>query len=41
MKVIRESPDLALFISTLGGGWAERVMVNLPLGFVEQGLEVS
>jgi len=35
------TPDLALFIPTLGGGGAERVMVNLARGFSEQGLKVD
>jgi len=41
MKVIRERPDLALYLPSLRGGGAERVMVNLARGFSEQGLKVD
>lgn len=41
--MLHETKDfrLALFISSLRGGGAERVMVNLAKGFVEQGLDVD
>jgi hypothetical protein len=32
---------IALFLPSLRGGGAEKVMVNLALGFVEQGLKVD
>lgn len=41
MRGNANTPDLALFIPTLGGGGAERVMVNLARGFSEQGLKVD
>ncbi len=41
MRGNANTPDLALFIPTLGGGGAERVMVNLAKGFAEQGLKVD
>jgi glycosyltransferase involved in cell wall biosynthesis len=33
--------DLAIFLMDLGGGGAERVMINLACGFAEQGLNVD
>lgn len=35
------SPDVALFLGYLGGGGAERVMLNLASGFVQHGLKVD
>lgn len=34
-------PSIALFLRTLGGGGAERVLLNLAQGFVERGLKVD
>lgn len=33
--------DLAIFLADLGGGGAEKVMLNLAQGFVEQGINVD
>lgn len=37
----KNSPTVSLFLPSLRGGGAERVMVNLARGFVEQGLSVD
>lgn len=34
-------PHIALFLRTLGGGGAERVLLNLAQGFVDRGLKVD
>lgn len=39
--MLAESKRVALFLSYLGGGGAERVMLNLAKGFVQSGLEVD
>lgn len=41
MRGNANTPDLALFIPTLGGGGAERVFLNLANGFVERGYRVD
>lgn len=35
------SPRIALFLRTLGGGGAERVLLNLAQGFIQEGLKVD
>lgn len=37
----KEQPRVALFLRNLGGGGAERVMLNLAQGFAKQGLKVD
>ena len=37
----RQRPDVAIYLRLLYGGGAERVMVNLMHGFVEEGLKVD
>lgn len=39
--LIESSQKIALFLSYLGGGGAERVMINLARGLVDQGLKVD
>lgn len=39
--MMKDSERVALFLSYLGGGGAERVMLNLASGLVEQGLQVD
>ncbi|MCG8367668.1 MAG: glycosyltransferase [Pseudanabaenales cyanobacterium] len=38
---VEPSPRVALFLSYLGGGGAERVMLNLATGFVQSGFQVD
>ena len=34
-------PRIAFFLRTLGGGGAERVLLNLAQGFIDRGLNVD
>ncbi|VEP12683.1 Glycosyl transferase group 1 [Hyella patelloides LEGE 07179] len=39
--MVKKSPHIALFLSYLGGGGAERVMLNLAEGIAKQGIQVD
>ncbi len=39
--MIKKSPHIAIFLSNIGGGGAERVMLNLAQGMVQRGIQVD
>lgn len=39
--MLQDSPHVAIFLRSLIGGGAERIIVNLAQGFVERGLRVD
>ncbi len=39
--IVKNPPRIALFLRSLGGGGAEKVMLNLGSGLIEQGIEVD